>query len=264
MRLFVRQQGQDGTPLILLHGWGFHSAIWESLTPLLSKNYQVYQVDLPGHGRSSMLELGHYNLDTLADALAARLPKNAIWLGWSLGGLVAQAIALRHPSHVRALGLIGSSPCFIRKAGWTHAIQAKVLRQFAEQLQLDTPGTLNRFLSLQVHGSENARPLLKQLRSRFQENPAQPEALQAALEVLEHSDLRPQLKQLHCPTWLCIGEKDTLVPVSLGEVWRDYAPAELSQFTRINGAGHIPFLSHPQDFNPALQGFLNALPAVNS
>lgn len=258
MGLFIRAVGQ-GRPLVLLHGWGFHSAIWNSLLPALSEAYRVFLVDLPGHGHSPLPADGIYSLDALAAQLAAELP-DGIWLGWSLGGLLAQRIALTYPAKVQALALVASSPRFVQDGDWPCAMTRENLRAFGAQLRENGPATLNRFLALQVHGSAAARPLLKQLRADFKDNPAQPQALDAALALLENTDLRAELRRLGCPSWLCLGEKDTLVPACLASAWSALLPNQGTHSQcRIARAAHLPFLSHPADFMTHLQGFLHAV-----
>jgi pimeloyl-[acyl-carrier protein] methyl ester esterase len=254
MKLFIKSQGQ-GKPLILLHGWGFNGDIWHDMAALLSSRWCVYQVDLPGHGRSPMCE---YRLPILTKTLATELPTNAVWIGWSLGGLLAMAVARWYPASVRALVLVSTSPRFITADDWLHAMRPEVLQQFALQLQNDSLGTLQRFLALQVKGSEAARQQLRTLNALLKQNsPPQPEALQAGLKLLQTTDLRSELSQISHPALLCLGKRDTIVPVNVGEDCQRWWP-NLSKFI-IKSAAHIPFLSHPDIFRHLLQGFLDEL-----
>ncbi|MDM8565394.1 pimeloyl-ACP methyl ester esterase BioH [Candidatus Halobeggiatoa sp. HSG11] len=245
--MFIKQQGQ-GKPLILLHGWGFNGNIWNEIAADLAKNWQVYQVDLPGHGKSPMCE---YSLPILTEQLAANLPNNAIWIGWSLGGLLAMNIAIQ--CQVRGLILVATSPRFVTAKDWPCAMTAELLQQFADQLQTDTVETLRRFLTLQVRGCDNAREQLRNL-NFFLTNPPQTDALQSGLQLLQHTDLRSLLQQINCPALLCLGKRDKIVPVEVGEKCQTYWP-ELHK-TIIKPAAHIPFLSHPELFMEILQNFL--------
>src|SRR4029077_12009917 len=98
MHIDVVGQGPD---VVLLHGWAMHAGIFAPLTQRLSQRFRVHLVDLPGHGYS------RNDLDALdpvrcAVALAVRLPR-AVWVGWSLGGLVALHAALLPGSPLRGL-----------------------------------------------------------------------------------------------------------------------------------------------------------------
>jgi pimeloyl-[acyl-carrier protein] methyl ester esterase len=252
MQLHIQQRGQ-GQPLILLHGWGFNGTIWEETAKKLAMNWTVYQVDLPGHGQSPMCE---YTLPVLSQCLTENLPKNAIWIGWSLGGLMATAAALHFPESVRGLVLVGSSPRFVVGEDWQHAMQQNVLQLFAQQLQQDIAGTLKRFLALQVKDSPEARLQLRQLQ-HFLQNAGypHPDALNAGLNLLITSDLRNNLSQIKCPALLCLGAKDALVPVGMGDdcqrYWKGLRKVCIKQ------AAHIPFISHPELFLQILQSFFH-------
>ncbi|MGL5393791.1 MAG: alpha/beta fold hydrolase, partial [Shewanella sp.] len=95
----------------MIHGWGVNSAVFTPLHEQLSE-YRVHYVDLPGFGLSLPIK---GDLSSWVDALINRLPANAIWAGWSLGGLVATQAAISYPSHVRGLVTIASSPCFMAR-----------------------------------------------------------------------------------------------------------------------------------------------------
>jgi len=257
--LFINSSGK-GNPLILLHGWGFNGEIWQELATALASSWQVYQIDLPGHGRSPLVD---FSLPWLTETLAKELPPNAVWLGWSLGGLVALAMAHRQPTAVRGLALIASSPRFITAPDWPQAMAPAVLENFYQQLQADTSSTLRRFFALQVKGCATAHQQLRYLNRWLSQNPLpQPAALEAGLTLLQHTDLRSELAQLHCPALLCLGGHDTIVPVSVGEACQQWQPA--LQKVIIESAAHIPFLSHPEIFLEILQGFLHELPPCPS
>ncbi|RKZ39856.1 MAG: pimeloyl-[acyl-carrier protein] methyl ester esterase [Candidatus Parabeggiatoa sp. nov. 3] len=252
MNFFIKQQGQ-GKPLILLHGWGFNGEIWNTIAAELSQQWTVYQVDLPGHGRSPMSE---YRLPTLVEQLATDLPQKAVWIGWSLGGLLALAMARWQPASVRALVLVASSPRFVTAADWPHAMTPTVLEHFAQQLQHDTMGTLHRFLALQVKGSQAARQQLRTLQALLKKTGVpQAEALQAGLTLLQNTDLRSELLQIRSQALLCLGGHDTLVPAAMGKNCQQWWPA--LHKVCIKPAAHIPFLSHPELFLPILQDFLS-------
>ena len=242
MSLYTETAG-NGPDLILIHGWGLHSGIWDGFAPLLETRFQVTRVDLPGHGRSDWR--GETSLDEWVDAVLAAVPGPAAWLGWSLGGLLAMRAALRAPGQVDALIMLASSPCFVRRPGWQSAMLPSLLEAFSAELQQDYARTLNRFLSLQVHGSEHAGAVLKALRSTLLAH-GEPHAagLSAGLELLHTTDLRGELGGIACRTLLLMGERDTLVPQGAGSGTAALlSDADLSV---IEGAGHAPFLAAPQ------------------
>lgn len=230
-----------GPDLILLHGWAMHSGIFAPLIDVLRERWTVHAVDLPGHGlsRDSSVPL---TLDAMADALAADSPE-AIWVGWSLGGLVAQHVSARRPDRVRALVSIASSPRFVAGDGWPYAVAPEVFRQFGIELASDWRGTVERFLALEVVGSVHAQEELRTLRERIYERgePA-PHTLADGLDLLGSADLRDQLSQLNMPGLWVAGRRDRLVPTAGLRAAADAMPH--GRLLEIAGAGHAPFLHH--------------------
>jgi pimeloyl-[acyl-carrier protein] methyl ester esterase len=230
------QTSGSGPDLVLIHGWGLHSGIWNSLLPLLEIHFRVTCIDLPGHGRSRWN--GEVALDDMVQAVLAVAPPRAGWVGWSLGGLVALRAALLQPASVSALVLIASTPCFTRRPGWQSAMLPELLDTFAADLEQDYQRTLNRFLALQVRGALHATEALKRLRATL------------------HAGGPPQLAGLHlqCPALLLMGERDTLVPGAAGRATARLLPH--AQLAVIDAAGHAPFLSAPDVVANSLQRFL--------
>jgi pimeloyl-[acyl-carrier protein] methyl ester esterase len=136
--------------------------------------------------------------------------------------------------------LVAGTPRFVTAPDWPCAVDATVFEQFATQLRQDVNRTLVRFLSLQVRGSEGASEGLRRLRSQLTLRPCpQEQALSDGLHLLQHSDLRAALPGLQAPLFWLFGERDTLVPAAVSR----QVPGSCAV---IAGAGHAPFLSHPQ------------------
>ncbi|MDJ0925293.1 MAG: alpha/beta fold hydrolase, partial [Acidimicrobiia bacterium] len=105
--LFVRQTGDPGAPrLVLIHGWNLDGAMtFHRVIPLLAERYRVIVPDLRNHGRSEWVR-GRVEIADLADDVAGLLDaigvSGATMLGYSMGGMVVQELARRHPRHVGA------------------------------------------------------------------------------------------------------------------------------------------------------------------
>lgn len=232
-----------------------HSGVWQDVVRSLIDQYRVTIMDLPGHGLSRPPSVGH-TLADLARVVAANAPAEAVWIGWSLGGLISQRLAIDAPERVVKLVLVGSSPCFVRRPAWPCAVEFSVLHQFSEGLERDYRATLKRFLALTVQDSENATIQLRRLREIFSRH-SEPDitALRSGLSILENEDLRGALGGVSCPALLVIGQEDNFVPVSAAMATRDLLPdARLQVFER---AGHAPFLSHLNEFVECLRDFLD-------
>ena len=115
----------------------------------LSVQFRVHSVDLPGYGLSH--EASADDLDDICRQVLAQAPKTAVYLGWSLGGLVATNIAVKHPERVNKLITLASSPKFAAEKGW-RGIMPKVLTDFTEQLTNNFKLTIEGFMILQAFG----------------------------------------------------------------------------------------------------------------
>ena len=236
-----------GPPLVLLHGWGMHSGLFTPLLPRLTDRFRVHRVDLPGHGRSATV--APYALDTVIAAIGAALGETRplSLLGWSLGGAIALRWARTEPSRIARLILTGTTPCFVARPDWPHAMDAITLQRFGDELALSYRLTLQRFVTLQVRGSDHPRAVLSQLRRElFARGQPAPAALHAALELLAGTDLRPEVGAVGQAATVIAGEHDTLTPPAAGQWLAQALPR--GTFRLVRGAAHAPFLSHPDAF----------------
>ena len=257
MKLHTETTGA-GPDLVLIHGWGLHGGIWETLLPLLVQDFRVTVVDLPGHGHSDWQDPD--GLPGFADAVLDSVPEQAAWLGWSLGGLVALQAALSQPARIGALLLRASTPSFVRRSGWQSAMLPALLETFASELEADYERTLNRFLALQVYGSRQAGEVLRQLHAgMLQRGQPDPAALRAGLGMLHDTDLRAACKAIGCPALVLAGERDTLVTAAAARATAALLPR--GRIHIVAGGGHAPFLSEPGEVAGAMRDFL--LPAAS-
>ncbi len=246
MSLRVHRCGTSGPLLIFVHGWGFTGSVWESVMARLEASYRCLAVDLPGFGSSPPLEC-EYSLRNIAGKLAADLPPDARWIGWSLGSLVAMQVAIDHPSSVGSLVLVAGTPRFIRGNDWPQALDARLLDSFGRDLLQHYDQTLSRFIMLQVQGSSGARDVARSLRHGLRQAPRpRSEVLAAGLRLLRETDLRRSLSAISCPVTVLLGERDTLVPLGVGKDLQTLCPDWHIEI--MPGAGHAPFLSNPELF----------------
>ena len=240
--------------VVMLHGWGMNAAVWDGCSACW-QGLDQHRIELPGHGASPFQP----RLDSLwswADACLEAAPEQAIWLGWSLGGLVALAAALRAPKRVTGLILLTATPRFVQAVDWTPAMPETTLDQFHADLALDPVATLSRFLALQVRGSESARDTLRTLRQELDSRPPpQPDALSLGLDLLRDEDLRGRLPDIRCPALWIFGSHDALVPPRVAERVECLMPG--AQTRVIAGAAHAPHLSHPTATAAAIRDFLD-------
>lgn len=236
----------QGPALVLIHGWAMHGGIFAPLLRELVPHFEVHLVDLPGHGLSTETQ---FDLADCAYRLVERVP-DAIWVGWSLGGLVSLQAALEFPSQVRALTMIAANPRFVLGDDWTLGVSRDVFGQFATGLRGDWRRTLERFLALEAHGSERAQAELRELKSHLFERgePSLP-VLEQGLRVLDSIDLRARLPELTLPNRWIAGRRDRLVPSGAMHWAAQQARGEYLELP----TGHAPFLGHAAEIAEAIR-----------
>lgn len=230
--------------IVMLHGWGMNSLVWDDLIPLLIPFYQITIIDLPGMGRSPLPE-GEYTLDFLVGKVVSVAPAKAIWFAWSLGALIVQKMALVYPERIEQAFLIAGTPQFVASEDWPLAMSLSVFEKFQALLEEDWRGTLIRFLSLQCKGSETVKEDTRKLREYlFHYGLPATKALREGLVILKNTDLRNELAQVKLPITFMLGEYDVLVPSSV----IDKIKTLNAQFSAhvISGASHAAHISHPQ------------------
>ncbi len=246
--LWWQTVGTGNCHLVLLHGWGLNAEVWRCVTEELSSHFTLHLVDLPGYGRSR--DYGAMSLEEMADIVLDAAPQKAIWLGWSLGGLVASKIALTHPERVEALATVASSPCFSAREAWP-GIKPEVLSGFQQQLSENFQRTVERFLALQTLGTETARQDARALKNTVLSLPMPGvDALNGGLDMLKTVDLREPLASLAMPHLRIYGYLDGLVPRKVVPLLDARWPESKSLV--IAKAAHAPFISHPAEFCAAL------------
>ncbi|TKI05035.1 pimeloyl-ACP methyl ester esterase BioH [Martelella alba] len=244
MPLYWHTTGNGVAELVLLHGWGLNSQVWACILPRLAPHFRLHLVDLPGYGCSQ--GFGAQPLARMAAAVAEQAPDRALWLGWSLGGLVASQIALTCPQRVSGLMTVASSPCFTAGDDWP-GIKPEVLTGFESQLRQDFQRTVERFLALQTLGTATAREDTRQLKGAVLGQPLPTvEVLAGGLDILRTADLRQAMAGLEMPFLRLYGYLDGLVPRKVASLLDTLWPR--SRSAMIAKAAHAPFISHPEVF----------------
>jgi pimeloyl-[acyl-carrier protein] methyl ester esterase len=247
--MHIEQQG-EGPDLVLLHGWAMHAGIFAPLARELEPRFRLHLVDLPGHG-SSRDDAGSLDPAECARRIADEVPR-AIWLGWSLGGLIAMRAALDRPAAVRGLVLIASSPRFVVGDDWPCGVAPSVFAEFGAGLAQDYRGTIERFLALEALGSEQARVELRSLKADvFARGEPAMAALTEGLRILDGTDLRADISRLPVPSLWIAGRRDRLIPPA---AMRWAAGESRGRYVECN-SGHAPFLGHAEALAKTISAF---------
>lgn len=243
--LYSKTMG-SGQNVVLIHGLGVHSGFWEPIIHQLAGDFCVTTIDLPGCGQSLLASDFNYDLPNLAKQILLLAPPKAIWLGWSLGGLIATFIAANFLERVEKLICVASSPKFIKSAGWP-GMKESFLNNIESALYSISEDMLLRFLSLQFKNALiNRRDKQKMRNELFQYGLPHNDALQGGLEIIRQTDLREQVATLNCPILYVLGKLDVLVPCAIaGKLDELLATGYIHIFPR---GCHAPFLSSTTDF----------------
>ena len=202
--LNYRLQG-SGTPLVCIHGVGSYLEAWEGVAERLADRFRILTFDLRGHGRSTKVG-GRYEIDDFVGdvlALADHAGFETFHLaGFSLGGLIAQRLALTHQERIQRLVLLATV------AGRTEDERERVASRLAALQAGDRGSHYDASLSRWLTEDFQARnpELIAMLRRRNAEN--DPECYAASYRVLAQTDFGGLLDQIRVPVLIATGEED--------------------------------------------------------
>lgn len=206
VELAYRVDGRGGAPLICVHGVGSYKEAWQGVVDRLKNDFTVLTFDLRGHGASTRIK-GRYEIDEFVGdviALADHVGFETFSLaGFSLGGLIAQKLALTNPQRVEKLVLLSTV------AGRTQEEKDRVAARLAA-LMVGERGShydasLSRWLTEEFQKSNPDKIAI--LRERNAEN--DPECYAAAYRVLAETDFGEELSKIDVPTLVATGEDDS-------------------------------------------------------
>ena len=247
----------NGPDLVLLHGWGLNVRVWDGLVEEVRDRYRLIAVDLPGHGKSAWTPGRNTPAEQawLLHSTLAPISNRYSLLGWSLGGQIALDLAAAMPAQIEKLVLVATTPRFTAAPDWPYGMKLEVITKMATQLRTDYQRTVRDFLDLQVRGSMDGNGVVEQLRRALSvHGEAKPEALEAGLNTLATSDLRPTVPHVRTPTLVIAGQNDRITAPGASRVLATTLPD--ARYVEMRRAAHAPFLSHRKEFTAVLEQFL--------
>jgi pimeloyl-[acyl-carrier protein] methyl ester esterase len=232
--------------LVFLPGWGLGRG------PLNGAVEAIYgQIfDLPGYGNAPPIA----DFCAAADDIAARLQPGTTLAGWSLGAMLALAVAARHPDKVGKLILVAGTASFVQRDGWPYAMPAAVLADFATGIAVDAEAMLPRFVGVFNRGDARAKSVTLELLKLTDTAPSG-EVLATGLRWLRDIDLRELAPRIKAPTLLIHGAADPLMPVGAAEALAALIPG--AKLDVLANCAHAPFISQADDFLAIVRKFLH-------
>ncbi len=249
-------------PLVLLHGWGCDSRSWQPMLELLNQDFDLIMISLPGFDVAveAFEDVGVY-----LQTLLTQLPKRFFIAGWSLGGMLATAIAAKAPQRVRGVITLASNVCFVERDDYAHAMSRADFSAFVQGFEQSPDVTLKRFAGLMAKGDDNERQLLKQLRNicasswqlAGEQMPAQlaQSTWLCGLGWLQQLDNRSNFLSLTVPGLHLLADGDALVPPSIATTLNTLNTVQ--KVSLIKSASHAMHWSQPDEVFAAMKQFID-------
>ena len=227
-----------GPPVLLIMGLGLSGGAWWRTVPVLSRHLEVLTFDNRGVGRSHSLQLA-YTTEAMADdavsVLDAAGVKRVHVYGISLGGMVAQQLALRHPDRVRSL-VLGATHAGGRHM---HRPDVDVMAFLWERLLLPSEDAAWRSVPFNYsercraeHPERIAEDVAQRLAYPFSE-----QAYRAQLFAAVLHDCYDRLNRIRAPTLVVHGDEDRMIPVQNGRMIAERIPG--AKLLELPGTGHL-------------------------
>jgi pimeloyl-ACP methyl ester carboxylesterase len=238
---YVRRASDEGRDsLLFVHGAGGTHRHWgQQLVGLEAANR--YALDLPGHGRSNAP--GRTSIEEYAEVIVQFLDalglQQVTVVGHSMGGAIAQHLALHHPSRVQRLVLVGSGA------------RLRVLPSLLKGLLEDFPATVETMLSW-AYSSQTPVDVVRLGQEEWLEN--DPQVVHDDFAACDRFDVMGRLDEIGCPTLVICGEDDRLTPTK----YAHYLSENISQaaLTVVPHAGHMVMVEQGEAVNRAIEEFL--------
>jgi 3-oxoadipate enol-lactonase len=247
----VRTGPRGRSPVLFVHAVSLDLTWWDHQFAALGTDYDVVALDLPGHGSSPRLN-GPYTFDALASVVAdvvATLDAGPVHVvGTSVGGMVAQTLAVARPDLVQSLTLVATLCTLTDPVRGAMRERARVAR--AEGMAALISPTLDRWFPVTFR---EGRPdvIDRAAKSVLRHDPT---VYAEMWEMISGLRLDAQIPAIACPTLVVAGAEDGNAPVAAGQRIADLIPG--AKLHVLPGVGHFPSSEAPRAFNDLLRAHL--------
>jgi len=242
----------EGPWLTMSHSLACNLHMWDPQMPVLTKKFKVLRFDTRGHGQSSA-PAGEYTLEQLADDLKGLLDalkiKQTHYAGLSMGGMIAQAFALKYPGVFQSMVLADTTSRRPPNAGqmWGERIQNAQTKGMGALVQ----GTLERWFTEPYRNSR--KDVMEKIGNDIRNTPVN--GFVGCCHAISKVDYLDRLKEIKVPALIIVGEQDHGTPPEAARVIQQNLPG--SELKIIPSAAHISNVEQAQMFNDSMLGFLN-------
>jgi pimeloyl-ACP methyl ester carboxylesterase len=241
-----KEESNHCPPVILIHGAGGDYLHWPHHIRRMP-GYRVYALDLPGHGKSG--GIGHQKVGEYAREVSELMSRielyRAVIVGHSMGGAIAQTLALEYPDRVIGLGLVGTGA------------RLRVNPDLLEKLSMETtfPAAVNMVMKWSYAPGMDEDHLTQVKRQLLSNRPA---VMYGDYLACNRFDIMDIVKDIQVPVCIVCGEDDKMTPPKFSEYLHNAIPK--STLTLIPGAGHMVMLECPEVLAQTLFAFFEELP----
>ena len=248
---YLDEGDPEGAPLVFAHALGTGTFLWDAVVPLLPAGLRIIRYDARGHGQSSTPP-APYAMGALirdAERLMDHLQvKEAMFVGLSIGGMVAQGLAVKRPDLIRALVLSNTGAKIGTPKLWAERIA--MARRAGGMVEL-ARGSCERWFTRSYLKENKHLPWFERLCQH------DPEGYAGCAAAISGTDFYTPTSGLTLPTLAIAGSEDGSSPPDLVR-----ETAELirgSRFELIRGAGHLPCIEAPDRYAEVLTTFLTEI-----
>jgi len=229
--------GENGSPIVLIHGLGLDRTIWMEMTSRYMQDYRVILPDVRGHGESDAPE-GTYTMSLLSDDLAGLLDSvginKAVVCGHSMGGYIALAFAAMYPERLAGLGLITS-----RADADT---EKKRKGRYKMVKEIKSRGSIALAENLAPRLTKDAE-IIRKAYDLIVRNQSQG-LIGAVYGLAERPDRTRLLPAIHVPALVVTGKEDQIITPDYSQKMASAFPNGL--LINLLGVGHMPMLEAPE------------------
>jgi 3-oxoadipate enol-lactonase len=257
VQLHAVRSGQGaGRLLVFSHALGLDHRMWDAVLPAFQATHSVLACDQRGHGRSPGDTTLPWSLDDLVDDAAALIQAQAagpvVFIGLSMGGMVAQGLAIRHPQLLRGVVLAHTVACYSDAARQAWAQRIETVRAGGMAAVVDT--VVARYLGDSFRASQPAAAAAL----RAQLLAMGPACYAAACQAVAGVDWLQALPAVRCPTLVVAGRHDLGAPVAEAERIARAVPG--ARLHILENSAHLSPVEEPAALVGVLQKFLQELP----
>ena len=244
----------EGPVVTFSHSLACNLSMWDEQVRALRGRYRVLRYDTRGHGQTGA-PAGAYTLDQLADDLKSLLDGLGIaatqFVGLSMGGMIGQVFALKHPAMVQSLVLCDTTSRYPQGAAAVWEERIKTVG--AKGMEPMVAPTLERWFTAPFRARR--KDLMDKVGAMIRSTPAP--GYVGCCHALPKINVTERLRDVRCPALVIVGEEDPGTPVDMARDIQAALPvAELAVLCR---ASHLSNVEQPGEFNRVLGGFLDKL-----